>query len=146
MLVRDIVLFNPTKEEREAGIYSLEELKKKKKAVEGSLKEIKGYKNKKILCIPMLYSIEEGAIKELSKGKAVVVINIRKLYKTKGKERSKEIARLSTFIMLCNIYSIKCFVASFAKSREEQRTIDEKRFIAELLGIKKELSLREVEL
>ena len=136
---KDIVKFSSDKKH----LLSFDELKKKKKLVEGNMKSFIQYSGRRVLLYDENYSLEEGAIKKLGeRRKAIVVVGLDYLYYKKGVERSKAIAKLSTFVKLLERYKVDFFLASLSKAEEDLRTYREKVYAGMLLGLNMSLAKR----
>ncbi|NYZ76925.1 hypothetical protein H0O02_01260 [Candidatus Micrarchaeota archaeon] len=94
------------------------------------------HRNKKSLILLRNYAYDEGPVKLVAeKKKACFLIDLSRIIKAKGLQRSIEISRVRTFLGICNRFGAFYALASFAEKEEEMRTPEELISIGCLLGL-----------
>lgn len=98
--------------------------------------ESEQHKGKKTLIVVESYEYDEGSIKVIAdKKKACYLIDLSKIINSYGTRRAMEMAKLRSFLKVCNRFGAFYTFADFARNELDLRRAKELEHIALLLGI-----------
>ncbi len=116
-------------------LYELSKVKTKIATVKTTA-ESEQYKGKKLLVVVENYEYDEGSIRVVAdKKKACYLIDLSKVIGSYGTRRAVEIAKLRSFLKVCNRFGAFYTFADFSRNEFELRRASELKHIALLLGI-----------
>ncbi|MDO8553874.1 MAG: hypothetical protein Q7S22_03650 [Candidatus Micrarchaeota archaeon] len=116
-------------------LYELTKVKGKIVSVKTTT-ESEQYKGKKLLVIVENYEYDEGSIRVVAdKKKACYLIDLSKIINSYGTRRAVEIAKLRSFLKVCNRFGAFYAFADFSRDEFELRRASELKHISLLLGI-----------
>lgn len=135
----NIISFSPSSfDHKSFGYEKVYELAKVKGSIATAktTAESEQYKGKKLIIIVENYEYDEGSIRVVAeKKKACYLIDLSKIINSYGTRRALEMAKLRSFLKVCNRFGAFYTFADFARNEFELRRAKELMHIALLLGI-----------